>query len=127
MTRHERRIQNYLAAHPGATRSEARGHGATPEHPRAAEKQPEKYGDYLERRRGLEQRLINLKFQQFGSSTKFRSDRSARNARENTKGQPHSLKSLEKAIAYLDGSYEPDENIWGDDFDEDWHETLWYH
>jgi hypothetical protein len=29
---YERRIQNYLASHPGATRAEARGHGQTPEH-----------------------------------------------------------------------------------------------
>lgn len=29
---YQQRIASYLAAHPGATRSAARGHGATPEH-----------------------------------------------------------------------------------------------
>ena len=33
---YERRIANYLASHPGASRAEARGHQYTPEHGRGA-------------------------------------------------------------------------------------------
>lgn len=79
MTPYERRIQNYLSSHPGATRAEARGHGATPERPERAVNNPGKYRDYISHREDLK-RQVQAKIVRLGSgSNKWRRDRSARN------------------------------------------------
>jgi len=119
-----------MAAHPGATLTEARGHGKSPEHPSAAERHPEKYEDYLGRRRGLQLQLISLKQLSFGTSDKWRADRSQRNVlKDPATGQPPTLAKLERAIGFLDGTYSPDDEETYDfeERDDDFGSLLWYH
>lgn len=131
MSAYTERIEQYLRKHPGASRTEARGHGGTPERPGRAENNQEKYRDYLDRRSGLERQIIAKKAQEFGPSDKFRNDRSARNVQEHpVTHRPHSLSNLKKALDFLNmlGSVG---GQWSDIYDmddrEDWESILWYH
>lgn len=54
----------------------ARGHANTPEHPREAENNPEKFKDYFGKRRKLVLKVARIKAQLFGDSHKFNARRS---------------------------------------------------
>ena len=55
-----------MAAHPGATKAEARGHGHTPEKPGGGKNQ-ERFADYYERRNAAETHTLRLKQDAFGN------------------------------------------------------------
>jgi hypothetical protein len=127
MSAYTDRIERYLRNHPGADRTEARGHSKTPEHPDRAEKNREKYSDYLERRTGIERQLIAKKDELFRASDKYRNDRSARNVRENPEThKPYSMVALQKALNFLN-SGQPYSDVFDLDDREDWESILWYH
>jgi hypothetical protein len=75
MTPHERRIERYLEAHPGATKAEARGHGRTPERPGRGRDRPE-FETYYRKYNQLKVQAAAEKKRIWGSSDKWRSDRS---------------------------------------------------
>lgn len=72
--------QDYLS---GASLSGARGHKATPERPERAEKNPEKYKDYLANRGRLERAVMAKKEGIFGDHHKFRLNRANKNVKKN--------------------------------------------
>jgi hypothetical protein len=115
---YERRIANYIAKHPGATRSDARGHRATPEKPHLARGNPEKYGDYIERRRILEAQVNALKGGLFSEGDKWRADRSARNVATN----PDTHKP--PRMSYMQRFINSGEDLFGED-DFDWGDPDW--
>lgn len=82
---------NYNA---GASLAGARGHGSTPERPERAEREQDKYGDYLQRREALEREVRAQKTRDFGSSDKWRADRSKRNVAN----KPGSMLNMQRYI-----------------------------
>jgi hypothetical protein len=72
--------QDYLSGDP---LSGARGHGKTPERPERAEKNPEKYRNYLADRGRLEKAVQAKKLGYFGEVHKFKADRSKKNVEKN--------------------------------------------
>lgn len=72
--------QDYLS---GASLSGARGHKATPERPERADRNPERYKEYLATRKRLEKAVQVKKQGEFGDSHKFRINRSNTNVAKN--------------------------------------------
>jgi hypothetical protein len=121
---YEKRIRNYLAKHPGATRADARGHRATPERPERASRNPEKYSDYIGRRAALEREVQALKTEIFSRSDKWRADRSQRHVKENP--VTHKVPSMAAMQRFVDeGSdlFDAEDFDWNDD---EW-DFLRYH
>lgn len=87
LTRHGITEANYR----DVPRTKARGHGRTPERPAQARKHPEKYPEYIQKRRApqggptesLADRVVRRKEQLFGEFVKFNQARSARAVRRN--------------------------------------------
>ena len=67
MSAYSERIERYMAAHPGATKAEARGHGSTPERPGGG-RENERFERYYERRDALEAHTNRLKQDLYGNS-----------------------------------------------------------
>lgn len=95
MASYQERIERYLQSHPGASISEARGHGHTPEHPGAG-RESERYADYYERRDVAEAHVNFLKENYYGHEAKYDADGAA----ESTHKIP--LSDLEAAMPYND-------------------------
>ena len=110
MASYRERIERYLESHPGASISEARGHGKTPEHPTGYN--AEKYQEYHERRSEAEAHTNWLKEQKFGQDLSYNADSAA----NSTSRIP--IAQLEDALAYddlddyiEDVDYEVDDNF----------------
>lgn len=105
LTRHGITEANYR----DVSRTKARGHGRTPERPAQARKHPEKYPEYVQKRRRppqggpaltLAERVIRRKEELFGDFVKFNQKRSARAVHRNpTTHQPPSQKRMQKFLA----------------------------
>lgn len=104
LTRHGITEANYR----DVPRTKARGHQRTPERPAQARKHPEKYPEYVQKRRPpqggpietLADRVIRRKEQLFGDFVKFNRKRSARAVHRNpATQQPPSQKRMQKFLA----------------------------
>lgn len=103
----------------GASLTAARGHKETPERPERAISNPERYKEYLSRRRRLETRVISKKEKMFGNAKKYSRKRSAANVRN----APMHL--LKKFIEDPEPFEDMDLYAWEEDGDEE--NILWYH
>jgi hypothetical protein len=105
----------------GASLAGARGHGATPERPERAERDQERYQDYLQRREALEREVRAQKTRDFGSSDKWRADRSKRNVQN----MPGSMRNMQRYLdaGGIEGLMSYDDFDWSD---REW-AFLYYH
>lgn len=84
----------------GASLESVRGHAKTPERPERAEKNPQKYKDYLAQRGALERTIKARKLGFFGDNHKFRAARSDKNVKKNpVTGKQVPLADLRLAVA----------------------------
>lgn len=90
----------------GESLESARGHKHTPERPERAEKNPEKYKDYLANRNRLEKAVTAKKHGIFGESHKFRASRANKNVKKNP------MTGKEVPLADLRLAAAADENQW---------------
>jgi|SRR5450755_3603484 hypothetical protein len=121
MSKYEQRIQRYLDSHPGATRSDARGHKNTPERPERADNNPNRYKDYTARRQALKTAVKEKVARLSNSSDKWRADRSARNIASYRGPMAEMQKFLDDKLGNIQwinqDTGEPDER----------YSYLWYH
>lgn len=103
----------------GVSVTAARGHEKTPERPERAITHPEKYKEYLSRRRNLETKVISKKEKMFGNAKKYSRKRSAANVRN---APMHLLSKFLK-----DPNPFEDEDLYGYEEDGDEENILWYH
>jgi hypothetical protein len=101
----------------------ARGHEHTPEHPKEAQNNPRDFGDYLGKRRGLVQKVAQIKRRLFGDSHKFNPKRSADIINMGWKGEnPPSNAKLQWAIEASE-----DELLEAITSGDEEYSFLWYH
>lgn len=110
MSSYSERIERYMAAHPGATKAEARGHGSTPEAPGRGRSQ-ERFESYYERRDRAEAHTNQLKQDLYGNSPSF----NAEGSQASTERIP--IADLELAMEY--NSLPDFLDDWGDEVSED--------
>lgn len=109
----------------GESLAKARGHGQTPERPERAERQPDKYTKYIERRRTLERQVAEKKAELFRGSKKYDRRRSEKAIHSGpVSGAPAPLAKMERFLASDFSDLD-----WETIFDEDsdgW-DFLYYH
>lgn len=110
----------------GASLSAARGHRATPEHPRQAERNPAEFRDYIFKRDRLVGDILRAKFALFGSRDKYNAVRSRRNISVDNKGKPRSIASLNRIKDALQAADSWDDIV-DSELSEDEISALYYH
>lgn len=86
----------------GSSLANARGHAQTPERPERAERNPKKYGNYLQRRASLVNDIIRLKTEKFYGKEKYLPSSNRKAANNDPYGKSHSVDRLirvKKALA----------------------------
>jgi len=119
----------------GVSLSHARGHAKTPEHPVRAQRNPQRYPEYVAKRKPsyglpkpiirqqLEQQIMDRKRRLWGGVFKFRDNASDRNVRVNPRTKrPPSVADLEYLMEASDAEWETLANSQ----DRRW-AILWYH
>lgn len=109
----------------GASLKAVRGHSRTPEHPEDARRKPLFYTDYLDKRRQIEDRVIEIKDRAYTDLFKFSGSRS----REAVRKYRDTSKMISWLHAVDNGSFDVDNDIdridWQKDGDE--YAFLYYH
>ena len=109
----------------GASLAGARGHEKTPERPERAEREPEKYQEYIFKRDALVADIMEIKRAAFGQSPKWNEKRAKKGVTHHPKGKVRSQASLNrvwKAIRNTDDLY-----LTMMEMDDDDKDALFYH
>jgi len=110
----------------GANLSAARGHKATPEHPRQAENDRQRFQAYIFERDRLVQAILREKSQKFSAAANYNAKRSRWNVEHFQDGRARSLASLRRALEALKGQASSWEDMI-EDLEEEDINALYYH
>ena len=124
---YRRRVERAEAA--GKSRTQARGHGATPERPERAnlEKNREKYREYTDKKKNLIAEIQDLKKHWFSDTPKWNEEASLKALQKDPDtGKQRGTRELERDLAYISKwTYVPEFEEWDDEVDNS--NALFYH
>lgn len=122
---YRKRIES--AERRGKTKTEARGHGHTPEHPnRPSDKGKSKYRQYEDKKASLRREIQELKEQWYGTVERWDPEKSERYIKYDKKGKERGIKELRKVRDYIAAWEGEPEKYWDDEEFEDYASALYY-